>query len=103
MEQSEKIETSRRVYPGGFLGTASGAGRPTSDRKAHLADRLLLGRMLEALGNPPLSLVLWDGQEVASTAAPTLARVQIRDRGALLRLISNPEFRFGELYVAGRI
>ena len=40
--------------------------RPTLINKVFSAEKLLLARMMESLGNPPLDLVLWDGQEIAS-------------------------------------
>ncbi|MFA7268116.1 MAG: cyclopropane-fatty-acyl-phospholipid synthase family protein [Sterolibacterium sp.] len=67
------------------------------------ADRLLLGRMLASLGNPPLRIALWDGQGATGPNTPAAACMIIRDRGALLKLISNPEYWFGEMYTAGRI
>lgn len=67
------------------------------------AERLLLVRMMESLGNPPLDLELWNGEEIASLTQPPHARVLIRDRGAMLKLIANPEFGFGEMYTAGRV
>ena len=77
--------------------------RPTLINKVFSAEKLLLARMMESLGNPPLDLVLWDGQEIASLEKPALARVLIRDRGALLKLIANPELGFGEMYTTERI
>ncbi|MGP1684666.1 MAG: class I SAM-dependent methyltransferase, partial [Giesbergeria sp.] len=71
--------------------------------KVFSAEKLLLARMMESLGNPPLDLVLWDGQEIVSQGNPPLARVLIRDRGTLLKLIANPELAFGEMYTAERI
>ena len=62
--------------------------------KVFSAEKLLLARMMESLGNPPVDLVLWDGQEISSLERPALARVLIRDRGALLKLIANPELEF---------
>jgi cyclopropane-fatty-acyl-phospholipid synthase len=76
---------------------------PAPGIKVFSAEKLLLARMMEALGNPPLDLVLWDAQEIASRGKPALARVLIRDRGALLKLIANPELGFGEMYTADRI
>ncbi len=77
--------------------------RPTLIHKALSAEKLLLARMMESLGNPPLRLVLWDGQELACEGRAPIARVVIRDRGALLKLIANPELGFGEMYTAERI
>ncbi len=77
--------------------------RPALINKVFSAEKLLLARMMESLGNPPVDLVLWDGQEIASLEKPALARVLIRDRGALLKLIANAELGFGEMYSADRI
>lgn len=79
------------------------APRPSLGSRVFAAEKLLLVRMLESLGNPPLQLVLWDGQEVTSQGELPVARVLIRDRGALLKLLANPELQFGEMYTAGRI
>ena len=67
------------------------------------AERRLLARMMESLGNPPLRVVLWDGQEIPSDADTRVAQVLVRDRGALLKLIADPQLQFGELYTAERI
>ena len=89
---------------------AAGGARPSRQDpwvgvigKVFAAEKLLLARMLETLGNPPLQLVLWDGQEVTSAGPPPVARVLISDRAAMLKLIANPELQFGEMYCAGRI
>ena len=84
-------------------GAQENVPRPALGNKVFSAEKLLLARMMESLGNPPLSLALWDGQEIASPANQSIARVLIRDRGALLKLITNPEMAFGEMYTAERI
>lgn len=76
---------------------------PTTGSKVYVIDKWLLGRMLEAAGNPPLRVVLWDGQEVTTSQSTPVARVFILDRGGLLKLVINPDLYFGELYSAGRI
>ncbi len=65
-------------------------------------ERTLLRWLLQALGEPPIVLVLWDGQS-ARTAAEPLARVHIRTPGALWRLVLDAELYFGDDYTAGRI
>jgi cyclopropane-fatty-acyl-phospholipid synthase len=97
-----------QAYAKAISGGADGAPREIEPRatlggKVFSAEKLLLARMMESLGNPPLDLVLWDRQEIASLRNPPLARVLIRDRGALLKLIANPELGFGEMYTAERI
>lgn len=95
-----------------FAKAASAGGRspvresglpPALVSRVFSAEKLLLARMMESLGSPPVDLVLWDGQAIASLESPALARVLIRDRGALLKLIANPELGFGEMFTAGRI
>ena len=100
-QADDAVAGVHRGAAGSFAGVR-GAGQRPPVNKSCLAERRLLGRMLEALGNPPLRLVLWDGEEVAGALAATV-RVRILDRGALLRLVADPELHFGELYVAGRI
>lgn len=67
------------------------------------AEKFLLSKMLSAIGNPPVKIVLWNGQEIQSLAGNSLVQVHIRDRGALLKLVADPELHFGELYSAQRI
>ena len=67
------------------------------------AERLLLERMLESLGNPSVQIVLWDGRQARQGGDASGARMIVRDRGALLKLIADPEFWFGEMYTSGRI
>ena len=58
---------------------------------------------MRAFGNPPVQVVLWNGQEITNHQGDTVARVLIRDRDALLQLVADPELHFGELYSAQRI
>jgi cyclopropane-fatty-acyl-phospholipid synthase len=69
----------------------------------HALEKGLLGKTLDLIGFLPVCFVLWDGQEVGRSTAAPVARIRIGDRGALLRLIANPDLQFGEMYSAGRI
>lgn len=71
--------------------------------KVFAVERLLLARMLKSLGNPTVCIALWDGREVAGMGGASTVRMSIRDHGALLRLIADPEYWFGAMYTAGRI
>lgn len=102
MQQNQKAQVAGRTCQGHHFTANYLAGQPESGKKAHIVDQLLISRMLDSLGNPPLRISLWDGQEITNAAA-TRSRLLIHDRGALLRLITDPEFHFGEMYVAGRI
>jgi cyclopropane-fatty-acyl-phospholipid synthase len=62
----------------------------------------LVRKFLQAIGNPPLRVVLWDGNEIARSSAIAAGMV-IRDRAALWRLFTNPLLHFGDDYSAGRI
>src|SRR5512140_2204887 len=100
-------ERSRRhaeaVSAASYRAARGNAARPALGSKVFSAEKLLLARMMESLGNPPLDLLLWDGQAITSASGPPLAQVVIRDRGALLKLIAHPELGFGEMYAAERI
>ena len=81
---------------------------PTKQRRTlgdmiFATDRLLLTKMLRAIGDPPVQLILWNGLAVSSHKGNEAARLLIRDRGALLKLVADPELCFGEMYSAQRI
>lgn len=67
------------------------------------AEKMLVTRMLRSIGDPPVQIVLWNRQVISNHEGKTVARVLIRDHGALLKLVSDPELYFGELYSAQRI
>ncbi len=58
-------------------------------------------RILALGGNPPLAVVLPDGNEVRASTEPPLAWLHVRDRAALVRVFLNPFFQFGEAYSDG--
>lgn len=72
-------------------------------RKVSAAEKWLARRMLQALGDPPVRLVLCNGEEIPALGPPPVARVLIHDRPALRGLIFNPCLNFGDAYSAGRI
>jgi cyclopropane-fatty-acyl-phospholipid synthase len=57
--------------------------------------------LLRALGNPPLEIVLWNGEAIGG--GPPLARVVLRDRLTLWKLFLRPAMHFGDAYTAGRL
>ena len=81
----------------------SGRGNGNSRGSVHPMEKGLLAKTLDLIGFLPVSLALWDGQEIGRSTVAPVARILIRDRGALLRLIANPDLQFGEMYSAGRI
>ncbi|MES1981901.1 MAG: cyclopropane-fatty-acyl-phospholipid synthase family protein [Pseudomonadota bacterium] len=96
--------TNSGKSPGGNLRYLSPAGAsPSNANPVFAAEKSLLTRMMRSIGNPPVQVVLWDGQEITNENGHAIARVLIRDRAALLKLIINPELYFGELYAAQRV
>jgi cyclopropane-fatty-acyl-phospholipid synthase len=67
-------------------------------------ERRLLKTVLHALGDPPLHFRFWDGSELSHNRH-TLPEVGfiVRDRGALWRMIRNPNLHVGEDYASGRL
>lgn len=79
------------------------AARSREARASTGLDRGLAAGIARRLAPAPLTIVLWDGAEFSATKTPPRARIHLRDRGALLKLIVDPELQFGELYCTGRI
>ncbi len=67
------------------------------------ADRWLARRLLIAVGRPPLSLVLWNGEEIYAAPTRPALRAVLRDRGAFYKVLANRGLHFGDLYSVGRI
>ena len=63
----------------------------------------LLGRVLRAAGNPPLTVELWDGRTITPTDRSDFARVRIGDRATLWKLAIDPWFQFAEAYADERL
>ena len=84
-------------------GQFSGMNAAAGSSMAYGIDVWLARKFLQAIGNPALRIVLWNGKEVVSgNSAPAVAMV-IRNRAALWRLLTNPLLHFGDDYSAGLI
>jgi cyclopropane-fatty-acyl-phospholipid synthase len=59
--------------------------------------------MLGAMGNPRVRLRLWSGVEEGAPPEDSAGTAEIRDPGALLRILLDPELQVGELYVEDRL
>lgn len=97
---TESISGRHEFKPAG--GNYSGERRRTNGVVFPL-ERFLVAKMLHAFGDPPIDVVLWNRQTIPSRRGNAVARVLIRDRGALFKLVADPELNFGELYSAERI
>lgn len=101
--RQEPAESSGKSTSGGLNYIAPTGQRRTLGNMVLLVEKLLLKRMLRVIGDPPVQVVLWDGQVISNHVGKTTAWVLIRDRGALLKLVTDPELYFGELYSTQRI
>ena len=63
----------------------------------------LLRKLMARLGNPPVEIILWNGESVYTAKAPPRGRIIIRNRKTFVRLLFNPTFAFGDTYSAGDI
>ena len=79
------------------------SARRPPPRRSRAYERALLGWLLKTVGNPSIQLVLWDGQEVTAASQAPIARIHIREPGALWRMVIDPELYFGDEYSAGRV
>lgn len=66
-------------------------------------DRWLVGLLRRALGGPALRVVLGDAEPIALSSEPPVADLVVQDRRALLSILIDPDLRFGDEYVAGRV
>jgi len=56
---------------------------------------------MKSIGDPDITVRLWDGSEFPITNRPSVAVLEFRDRKALHRLLTSPSVGFGECYVEG--
>jgi cyclopropane-fatty-acyl-phospholipid synthase len=78
-------------------------GKADTGGRVYGVDRWLTRKFLQAVGNPPLRMILWDGKEILGAASKPAVGMVIRDRVTLWRLLINPLLYFGDDYSAGRI
>jgi cyclopropane-fatty-acyl-phospholipid synthase len=84
------------------IGGAPGAENAGATSRVSSLDRWMARKLLDLLNDPPLVLVLWNGEEIASPGKP-VARIRINDNDVLNQLLINPALHFGDLYSVGRI
>jgi cyclopropane-fatty-acyl-phospholipid synthase len=64
----------------------------------------LINRLMTLVGEPAVSVLLWDDQEHYRCAhSPPAALIRFTDRAAFWRIFLNPTLHFGEGYAAGLI
>jgi len=72
------------------------------DRSVEI-EKWLVRKQMALLGNPPITLVLWNGSKIASIGGKSVGTVSIRDRTTFFKLFVHPELYFGEAYSDGTL
>ncbi len=98
-----KLKPMPLSSPSADSGQALDLHRPPATSTVTALDRSVVRRVLQAMDDAPLAVVLWNGEELHTARNAPIARVRLRDRGALYRLLAHPELHFGDLYSVGRI
>ena len=71
--------------------------------KASPLERHVAARLLEAIGNPPIRLTLWDGEDVGDWSPSPIAAIVFHDRATFWKVMLDPDFQFGEAYSNGQL
>lgn len=87
----------RRDHPGGKIQLT-----PASSRHSRL-EASFLRKLLQRVGNPPLTVRLWDGHEIRPPEDASVASVAFADRAMLWKVVADPLYQFCQGYVSGRI
>lgn len=66
-------------------------------------DRSVIRWIMKSVGNPRISVRLWNGDEFRVTESSPVACMEFRDRSAVFRMLRSPSVGFGECYSAGLI
>jgi cyclopropane-fatty-acyl-phospholipid synthase len=85
------------------LGFDNIAARPPVHAASAGHHRWLARKLLQLVGDPPISIVLWDGESVQGAENPRAGRLHIHYPGALYRLLRNPNLEFGDMFAAGAV
>ena len=75
----------------------------SSQLSHHGFDRRLLSKIMLHVGNPRVSLRLWNGEEFSVADGKPVACIEFRKRRVLFELIASPSVGFGECYSKGLI
>ncbi len=89
------------LVPGGDMTPADSNGAPGG--VVYDLDKWLARQLLKAASNPPISIILWDGQEITLAATALVGKLILHDRGSLYKLLLHPDLQLGELLTSGRV
>jgi cyclopropane-fatty-acyl-phospholipid synthase len=99
----KKIKGVPLSFPAAGGNGAIAAEKPAAASHVMALDRALVRRLLHTLDDPPINVILWNGEELTGSQSAPVARVWIRDRKAFFKVLTHPDLHFGDLYSAGRI
>lgn len=86
-----------------LTGGKTGIGLSVAPSHVSVLDRWMARKLLDLLDNPPLTFVLWNGENIPSSDKSPVARVHFHDSEVLQKLLVNPALHFGDLYSTGRL
>lgn len=66
-------------------------------------NRAVMRRVLQSVGDPRISVQLWDGDEFQFSDGRPVACMEVRSRRAALKMLLSPSIGFGESYSQGLI
>ncbi len=106
----EEVSTSASASGSSAVAEARGPAirtlsPPSARRSSPSLEKRLLERLLKAVGDPPLVMVLWNGEEAVSgpASAEKTIRVTIHDRMTVWKILTDPFFQFPEAYTNGKV
>ncbi|MFQ5755336.1 MAG: class I SAM-dependent methyltransferase [Acidiferrobacterales bacterium] len=99
----KKIKGVPLSFPAAGGNGAIAAEKPAAASHVMALDRALVRHLLRTLDDPPINVILWNGEELTGSQSAPVARVWIRDRKAFFKVLTRPELHFGDLYSSGRI
>jgi len=77
---------------------------PTATTRASTAiERALIRQVMKSRGSPPITVILWDGEEIPPAHGASVGRVRFTSPRTLLDVGLNPDPGIADAYVAGRL
>lgn len=93
--QPSEIRPSKQVAPPPQPSASDG-------RRVSALERRIAHRLLQAIGSPPIGIVLWNG-EIIAAADPPLTHIVFHDRATFWKVVLDPNYQFGEAYSDARL
>lgn len=81
----------------------TGATAVSRNRASYPFERSAIRQLLRLLGDPPLTVELWDGEKITTSNEPKVAHVRLTDRRTLYNLILQRDVGIGDEYSTGHL